>query len=98
MSLAALKSHRAWKFLTAQPVIWLFLITIAVVAVLNPMKIGLAFWGIAKLALFAFAGEWLFKQLFRELKDDDPGIVEGTLWKLKALIVAASILAGALLP
>lgn len=84
--------------LAAQPVLLLFLATFAVVAFLNPIKIGLALWGICKLALFGFAGSWLFGRLFRELKPDDPGIVEGALWKLKAAIVCASIIAGALLP
>lgn len=98
MPFAALKATRWWQFLTAQPVIWLFLITFAVVAFLNPVKIGLAFWGIAKLALFAYAGRWLFRQLFREFREGEPGIVEGTLWKIECAIVCASILAGALLP
>lgn len=84
--------------LTAQPVLWLFLITFLVVAFLNPMKIGLLFWGICKLACFGFAGAWVFDRLFRKYSPDEPGIIEGTLWKLKALIVAASIVAGALLP
>lgn len=84
--------------LTAQPVLWLFAITFGVVAFLNPVKIGLLFWGICKLACFGFAGAWLFDQQFRRYHPDEPGIIEGTLWKLKALIVAAAIVAGALLP
>lgn len=85
--------------LTAQPVLWLFLITFLVVAFLNPMKIGLLFWGICKLAAFAFAGDWVDERIF---PNDQPealeGIAEGTAWKRKGFIVAASILAGALLP
>lgn len=84
--------------LTAQPVLWLFLITFIVVGFLNPAKIGLLFWGICKLACFGFAGAWVFDRLFRKYDPGEPGIIEGTLWKLKALIVAASIVAGALLP
>lgn len=89
---------RLFKKLTAQPVLWLFAITLAVVAVLNPMKIGLLFWGLCKLACFGFAGAWIFDRLFRKYIPGEAGVVEGTLWKLKALIVAASIVAGALLP
>ncbi len=89
---------RVYARLAAQPVLWLFAITLAVVAAINPMKIGLLFWGICKLACFGFAGAWLFDRLFRKYSPDEPGVIEGTLWKLKALIVAASIVAGALLP
>ena len=89
---------RVYARLTAQPVLWLFAITLAVVAAINPMRIGLLFWGICKLACFGFAGAWLFDRLFRKYSPDEPGVIEGTLWKLKALIVAASIVAGALLP
>ena len=85
--------------LTAQPVLWLFLITFIVVASLNPMKIGLLFWGICKLAAFAFAGDWVDGRIF---PDDQPdgleGIAQGTAWKRKSLIIAAAIVAGALLP
>lgn len=84
--------------LGSQPVLWLFAVTFAVVAFLNPLKIGLLIWGVCKLACFGFAGAWMFDRLFRRFHPDDPGIVEGVLWKLKALIVAASIVAGALLP
>lgn len=90
----------SWRArLSQHPVIWLFLVTFAVVAFLNPMKVGLLFWGIAKLAAFAFAGDWIDRRIFpgaepRELV----GIEQGTAWKRKGLIVAAAILAGALLP
>lgn len=84
--------------LTAHPVLWLFLITFAVVAFLNPMKIGLALWGISKLALFAFAGDWVDTRIFGKRRSDEGGIVEGTEWKRKAWIVSAAIIAGALLP
>jgi len=90
---------RLRALIDAQPIFLLFLATFAFVAFSAPVKIGLALWGISKLALFAFAGAWLCKQLFRSYAPPgDPGIVEGTLWKLKAWIVAASIVAGALLP
>lgn len=98
MNTWSLLLSRWYGRLTTQPVLVLFLVTFAVVAFLNPIKIGLALWGICKLALFGYAGAWLSTRLFRAMREDDPGIVEGVLWKLKAAIVCASILAGALLP
>lgn len=89
----------SWKErLSQQPVLLLFIVTFAVVAFLNPMKIGLLLYGIAKLAAFAFAGDWIDGRIFsgadpRELN----GIEQGTAWKRKGLIVAAAIVAGALL-
>lgn len=88
---------RHW--LTAQPVIWLFIITFAVVMFLNPAKFGLMLWGIAKLAAFGFAGDWIDARIFKGAQPDKlTGIEQGTAWKRKGLIVAASIVAGAMLP
>lgn len=84
--------------LTAQPVLWLAVITLLVVVVLKPVKIGLLVWGICKLAAFAFAGDWCDARIFPKAQPDDlVGIEQGTAWKRKGLIVAASIVAGALL-
>ena len=88
--------------LTAQPVLWLFLVTFLVVAVLQPVKVGLLLWGICKLAAFAFAGDWIDARIFHDT-DAKPaplgaeGITDGTRWKRKAWIVCAAIIAGALL-
>ena len=91
--------ERLHHWLTAQPVIWLFLVTFAVVAYLNPAKVGLLVWGITKLAAFGYAGDWIDARIFPHARPDDlSGAAQGTAWKRKGLIVAASIVAGALLP
>lgn len=85
--------------LTAQPVLWLFAITFVVVAFLNPAKVGLLLWGVSKLAAFAFAGDWIDARIFSTAQPEQlAGIEQGTAWKRKGLIVAASVIAGALLP
>lgn len=90
---------RLRRFLTAQPVLWLFLATFAVVLFLNPMKFGLLLWGIAKLAAFAYAGDWADAKIFPSAQPEQlDGIEQGTAWKRKGMIVAAAILAGALVP
>lgn len=84
--------------LTAQPVLWLALITFAIVAAIKPIKIGLLIWGICKLAAFAFTGDWCDARIFPDAQPDNlKGIEQGTAWKRKGLIVAAAIIAGALL-
>lgn len=91
--------ERLHHWLTAQPVIWLFLITFAIVAYLNPAKVGLLIWGITKLAAFGYAGDWIDARIFPRAQPDDlSGVEQGTAWKRKGLIVAASIVAGAMLP
>ncbi|HSX60247.1 MAG TPA: hypothetical protein VLF18_08620 [Tahibacter sp.] len=85
--------------LSKQPVLWLFLITFVCVVFLNPLKIGLVLWGICKLALFAFAGDWCDSRIFPGANPSElTGIEQGTAWKRKGLIVASAIVAGALLP
>jgi hypothetical protein len=84
--------------LTAQPVLWLFLLTFIVVVALKPAKVGLLLWGICKLAAFAFAGDWCDARIFSDAQPEQlTGIEQGTAWKRKGLIVAAAIIAGALL-
>ena len=85
-----------WK---VQPVLVVAVITFAVVAFLNPAKVGLALYGISKLTLFAFAGQWIDDRIFRTAQPEQlEGVAQGTAWKRKGLIVAASIVAGALVP
>lgn len=84
--------------LTAQPLLLLFVVTFAVVAWLNPAKVGLALYGVSKLALFAYAGDRCDEWIFRKLRDTQQGVALGTIWKRKAWIISASILAGALVP
>ncbi len=85
--------------LTRQPVLLVAIITFAVVLWINPVKFGLMLYGIAKLTAFAFAGDWVDYRIFRSAQPDElKGIEQGTAWKRKGLIVAASIVAGALVP
>ena len=87
---------RARARLTAHPVLWLFLITFAVTAFLNPVKLGLFAWAVSKLAGFAFLGNWIDSRFFAEAQPNKlHGIEQGTAWKRKALIIAAAIVAGA---
>lgn len=82
-----------------QPVLVVAVITFAVVAFLNPAKVGLALYGISKLTLFAFSGNWIDGRIFRTAQPEQlEGVAQGTAWKRKGLIVAASIVAGALVP
>ncbi|GEM_PF-2376370 len=91
--------HRVYRKLTAQPVLWLFVVTFAVVAWLNPAKVGLLFWGVSKLAMFAYMGQWIDERIFPHAQPERlRGIEQGTAWKRRGLIVAAAVVAGALLP
>lgn len=90
---------RLHHWLTAQPVVWLFLVTFACVVYLNPAKIGLLLWGITKLAAFAYAGDWIDSRVFPSAAPEAlTGPAQGTAWKRKGMIVAAAIVAGAMLP
>ncbi len=85
--------------LTAHPVLWLFLLTFAVTAFLNPVKIGLLLWGVSKLTAFAFLGSWIDKRFFpRGQPEDHTGPAQGAAWYRKGAIIAAAIIAGALVP
>jgi hypothetical protein len=93
------RARRVIDKLTSQPVLLVFLATFAVVLFLNPMKLGLMLYGIAKLTAFAFAGDWVDARIFKRAQPEDlEGIAQGTAWKRKGLIVAAAIVAGALVP
>ena len=81
-----------------QPLLLIFIATFGAVIYLNSAKIGLALYGIAKLALFALAGDRVDEWIFRKPRDAREGVALGTMWKRKAWIVSASIVAGALLP
>lgn len=69
------------------------------IAVLNAAKLPLLAWGIGKMLVYAFVGDWIDRKIFA---DDQPkdlqGIAEGTAWKRKTMIVSASIVASAFLP
>lgn len=100
-------AHRAAKWLHRQaqdklrtsPLLLLGLIAFAFVAWLNPAKLGLMLWGCARLTVYAWIGYWVDRLMFPYARPHElDGIAEGTAWKRRALIVAAAILAGALLP
>lgn len=93
------RARRVFERLTAQPVLLVAVLTFAVVLFLNPMKLGLMLYGIAKLTAFAFAGDWVDSRIFKRAQPEQlEGIAQGTAWKRKGLIVAAAIVAGALVP
>jgi hypothetical protein len=84
----------------ASPLLVLFLVTFAIVALMAPVKVGLTLFGISKLALGAWLGYWVDRLCFRE--ENRPhrlqGVAQGTAWKRRAIIVAACILAAAFIP
>jgi hypothetical protein len=85
--------------LRATPLLALGLIVFGVVLLMNPMKLGLMLWGAARLGVYAYIGYWADRIIFPYARPHSlTGIAEGTAWKRRALIVAAAILAGALLP
>ena len=93
------RARRVFERLTSQPVLLVALATFAVVLFLNPMKLGLMLYGIAKLTAFAFAGDWVDTRIFKHAQPEHlDGISQGTAWKRKGLLVAAAIIAGALVP
>jgi hypothetical protein len=95
----ASRARRVFDKLTSQPVLLVAIATFAVVLILNPMKLGLMLYGIAKLTAFAFAGDWVDSRIFKRAQPEHlDGIAQGTAWKRKGLIVAAAIIAGALVP
>lgn len=90
----------AWRDkLRATPLLALFAITFVVVLLMNPAKVGLLIWGASRIGLYAYLGYWVDRILFPDARPHVlTGIAQGTAWKRRALIVAAALLAGALLP
>lgn len=85
--------------LRASPLLLLGVVTFAVVLVLNPAKVGLLVWGVARIGVYAWLGYWVDRVIFPYARPHTlTGIAEGTAWKRRALIVAAALIAGALLP
>jgi hypothetical protein len=80
-------------------VIVMAVVLLIAIAVLNLAKLPMLAWGIGKMLIYAFVGDWIDRKIFA---DDQPkdlqGIAEGTAWKRKTMIVSASILASAFLP
>lgn len=79
----------------------LFMAPLLVIFIFNPIKAGLALWGLCKLGLGGYVGYWIDRVCFRgdasrphALQDDSMRAA----WLRRAIIVAASILAVAQLP
>ncbi|WP_430391088.1 putative holin [Dyella sp. 20L07] len=85
--------------LRATPLLIMGAMTFLIVLMLNPAKVGLLIWGASRLGLYAYLGYWVDRIIFPYARPHTlQGVAEGTAWKRRALIVAAAILAGALLP
>lgn len=96
--LAGLKSALADK-LRAAPLLAVFLIAFAITVWLNPAKVGLTVWGIAKLGMGGYVGYWIDRLVFPYARPHQlTGIEAGTSWKRRAIIVSASVVAAALIP
>ena len=85
----------------ARPLLVLFVISFAVVLWLQPLKAGLALWGVSKVALSAYLGIVIdrvgFNPAARPYLQTD-AIRQAGAWLRRALIVAAAIIAGGMLP
>ncbi|MEW5833639.1 MAG: putative holin [Pseudomonadota bacterium] len=85
--------------LRATPLLLLGAITFAVVLQMNPAKVGLLIWGASRIGLYAYLGYWVDRIIFPYARPHAlEGIAQGTAWKRRALIVAAAIIAGSMLP
>lgn len=85
--------------LRASPLLVVFLIAFAITVWLNPAKVGLTIWGIAKLCMGGYVGYWIDRLVFPYARPHGlKGIEAGTSWKRRAIIVSASIVAAALTP
>lgn len=83
----------------AYPLLIIFLIAFAVTALMNPAKVGLTIWGLAKLGMGGYVGYWIDRHIFPYARPHTlEGIAQGTSWKRRAVIVAATIIAAALIP
>lgn len=85
--------------LRASPLLLFGAATFVVVLVLNPAKAGLLIWGVARIGVYAWLGYWVDRVIFPYARPHTlTGIAEGTAWKRRALIVAAALIAGSMLP
>lgn len=85
------------KALVVMP--FLFIVSLAVVLALNPVKLGLLVWGLCKISLGATVGHLIDWTLF---PDHEPasqvGPAAGNAFTRRATIVAACIIAAGLIP
>lgn len=85
--------------LRASPLLVLFAVAFAITAFLNPAKVGLTVWGIAKLGTGGYVGYRIDRLIFPYARPRNlVGIEAGTSWKRRAAIVSATILAAAFMP
>ena len=85
--------------LRASPLLALFLLAFVPVVMMNPTKVGLTLYGLAKTALFAYGGYWCDRLLYPGSRPHAlVGIERGAAEKRRAFIVAAWIVAAALIP
>lgn len=85
--------------LRASPLLLLFIVALTITALLNPAKVGLVIWGVAKLGFGGYVGYWIDRLIFPYARPHElTGIEAGTAWKRRALIVSASVVAAALTP
>lgn len=91
---------RGRDLLRAAPLALLCAISLAVVAWLAPQKVGLAVWGLSKIALGGYVGYWADRWAFGDAARPHrlAGMAQATAWLRRALIISASIIATALLP
>jgi hypothetical protein len=85
----------------AWPLLALFALTFVVVLYLQPLKAGLALWGVSKVLLLAWLGNVIDRVSFQSdarpyLQPDS--IRYAAAWVRRALIIAATILAGGMIP
>lgn len=85
--------------LRASPLLALFLVAFVPVVLMNPAKVGLTLYGLAKTALFAYGGYWCDRLLYPSGRPHTlVGIERGAAEKRRAFVVAAWIIAAALIP
>ena len=85
--------------LRASPLLIIFIVAFVPTMLMNPAKVGLTLFGIAKLGLGGYLGYWIDRLLFPYARPHKlEGIAQGTAWKRRAVIVAASIIAAGFVP
>ncbi len=95
---AGLKPYVADK-LRASPLLVVFLIAFTITVWLNPAKVGLTVWGIAKICLGAYLGYWADRAGFPYARPHTlTGVSAGTSWKRRAALMVGGMIAMALTP
>lgn len=84
----------------AAPLALVCLLSLAVVWGLAPQKTGLVLWGLCKLCLGGYLGYWTDRWAFgpQARPHRVAGLAQAAAWLRRALIIAASVIATALLP